>query len=205
MASSRHFLSRYDRADVLHSDGEKDSYTTHKQLYWYFLYSGESTRGCDSSTMSQCGSLSLGNCTGVYLLSLNYIDLQKTKFIWWCLTCVSCKPTIQNRWGLGHGPCTPVNLMLQDPPRFGCVELVRVGNGRDDARERFGAPVVLVRRCVNLSKQHIFYQCGHLQTGVKASRSDTHHVFVPRPPYEPFSVGEGSLCHHQPIVDLPDF
>jgi hypothetical protein len=78
----------------------------------------------------------------------------KKEFIWWCLTFVSCKPPIQNCWGLGHGPCTPINLMLQDPPRFGSVELIRVGDGRDDARERFGAPVVLVRRCVNLSQEN---------------------------------------------------
>ena len=128
---------------------------------------------------------------------------------------LSCKPTIQDCRGLGDGPCTPVNLMLQDPPRFRCVELVRVGDGRHDPRERFGAPVVLVRRCINLSKQRILAQSLSLyvvgfrvhfrQVCKHICSSDTHHMFVPGPPREPFAVGEGSLCHHQSIVDLPDF
>ena len=40
--------------------------------------------------------------------------------------------------------------MLQRPPGFGCVGLLGLVHGRDDTGECFGAPVILIRRCIDL-------------------------------------------------------
>lgn len=57
--------------------------------------------------------------------------------------------------------------MLQELPRFGCVELICLVDGRHDTRECLGAPVVLVRRCVYLSKEKKWLDIGYHFVSIK--------------------------------------